>query len=70
MFVPSAFLDRVFGLLGLLDGEVPETIKPDYRKPVQDIMIEATKLCFMRSGWLDCNVLVSRTFNEGWARNI
>lgn len=49
--------DRIFGMLGLFGGEVPETLQPNYHKPVLDVLCDATRQTFVENGFLTCFAL-------------
>ena len=50
--------DRVYAMLGLLKGDIPKPLVPNYRKPVDELMCEATKYaCLRENEAVDCMAL-------------
>lgn len=49
--------DRVYGVLGLLKGEIPKSLMPDYSRPVVDVIADATRRCFIFKSGLNLAVL-------------
>lgn len=49
--------DRIYGLLGLLEGDIPDALKPNYSRPVIDVLCDGMRYGFIHDGLLNLDLL-------------